>query len=388
MSKSWNLFISAGEESADLHSSRLCAELHQMLPGIHLFGFGGEKMKAAGVEILYPLPRLALIGFVEVIKHLPQVFQIRRQAIQSWKERRPDAVLLVDFPGFHLRLAKDARRLGIPVLYFIAPQVWAWRENRAETMRQVIDHLYVIFPFEEPFFQKHKIPTTYVGHPLIERIPPPEPSGMIPADVLRNPRIGLLPGSRRNELRHILPTLLRAAVRLRERRPECRFFLPLADTLDESILQAFRLPSWIEVHRDPQYQLRRTLTFAWTASGTATVENALLGLPMAVVYRTGRMNMFIGRRLVRVPYIGMVNLIAQKGICAEFVQEQCQPEALARHADELLSSPARYEEMKQDLARVRQKMGPTPASLRAAQAIQEFLVNHINGGQKEEGQKD
>ena len=375
MSKSWSLFISAGEESADLHTSRLCAELQKTLPGIQLFGFGGEKMNAAGVEILYPLPRLALIGFVEVIKHLPQIFQIRRQAIQSWKERRPDAVLLVDFPGFHLRLAKDAHRLGIPVLYFIAPQVWAWRENRAETMRQVIDHLYVIFPFEEPFFQNHGIPTTYVGHPLIERIPPPQPPDADTPYDLRNPRIGLLPGSRRSELRHILPPLLRAATLLRERRPACRFFLPLADTLDESLLQDFRLPSWIAIHRDSQYQLRQTLTFAWTASGTATVENALLGLPMAVVYRTGRMNMFIGRRLVRVPYIGMVNLIAQKGICAEFVQEQCQPEALARHADELLSSPARYEEMKQDLAQVRQKMGPLPASLRAAQAIQEFLEN-------------
>ncbi len=378
MPESWNLFISAGEESADLHASRLCGELHKILSGLHLAGFGGAKMETAGVEILYPLPRLALIGFVEVIKHLPQVFRIRRLALQSWRKRRPDAVILVDFPGFHLRLARDARRLGIPVLYFIAPQVWAWRESRVAAMRQAIDHLYVIFPFEEPFFQQRGLPATYVGHPLIERIPPPpDPPDGENTPPGPHPRIGLLPGSRRSELRHILPSLLRAAALLRDRKPDCRFFLPLADTLDEAILREFQVPSWIEVRRDPDYQLRRSLTFAWTASGTATVENALLGLPMAVVYRTGRLNIFIGRRLVRVPYIGMVNLIARKGICPEFVQEQCQPEALARYAEELLASPGRYMEMKRDLALVRHQMGSTPASTRAALAIQEFLRKNL-----------
>ncbi|MBN2328896.1 MAG: lipid-A-disaccharide synthase [Candidatus Omnitrophica bacterium] len=371
-----NIFISVGEESADLHASRLCAELKNLHPSMTLYGFGGQKMSGAGVEILYPLPELALIGFIEVAKHLPQIYKIKSLAVKTWKERRPDAVLLVDYPGFHLRLAQEARRMGIPVLYYIAPQAWAWREKRVEVMRKIIDHLFVIFPFEESFFNKRGVKTTYTGHPLIDRIPPFESNPTTRAS-LSEPLIGLMPGSRRNELRHILPTLLQAASLLKERRPGCRFILPLADALPESILQAYRIPEWVEICRDINYQKRREITFAWTASGTATVENALLGVPMVVVYRTNRLNMFIGRRLVRIPYIGMVNLIAEKGICPEFIQEQCQPDALARCADELLDNPNRYQEMIDDLACVRRKIGAQPASRRAAEAISQFLTVHF-----------
>ncbi|MGC9326157.1 MAG: lipid-A-disaccharide synthase [Candidatus Hinthialibacter sp.] len=367
-----NIFISVGEESADLHASRLCAELKSLHPSMTLYGFGGQKMSGAGVEILYPLPELALIGFVEVVKHLPRIFQIKSLAVKTWKERRPDAVLLVDFPGFHMRLAQEARRMGIPVLYYIAPQAWAWREKRVEAMRKSIDHLFVIFPFEESFFSKRGVKTTYTGHPLTDRIPPFE-SNPTPKAPLNEPLIGLMPGSRKNELRHILPTLLQAASLLREKRPGCRFILPLADALPDSVLQPFKIPEWVEIRRDVNYQIRREITFAWTASGTATVENALLGVPMAVVYRTHKLNMYIGRRLVRVPYIGMVNLIAGKGICPEFIQEQCHPPALARCADELLDNPERCQDMINDLAGVRRKLGSQSASQRAAQAISQIL---------------
>lgn len=330
-------------------------------------------MKAAGVDILYPLPELALIGFIEVIKHLPTVFHLKKQAILNWESNRPDAVILVDFPGFNFRLAREAHRRNIPVLYYIAPQAWAWKEKRVETMREIVERLFVIFPFEEPFFQNRGVDTTYVGHPLIERIAPPVNDPELNRVALNEPVIGLLPGSRKNELRHILPTLLKAAERFRVQRPEARFLLPLADSLPESILDKFEIPAWIEVCRDSGYTRRREITFAWTASGTATVENALLEIPMAVVFRTNPVNMFIGRRLVRIPYIGMVNLIAQKGICPEFIQEQCQPITLARYADEFLASPRRYEEMKQDLRAVRERMGQEPASIRTAQAIIQFL---------------
>ncbi|RJP21509.1 MAG: lipid-A-disaccharide synthase [Candidatus Omnitrophota bacterium] len=367
------LFVSVGEESADLHTSRLCRALRTFIPNMELFGFGGPKMKAEGVEIIYPLPELALIGFVEVIKKLLTVYKVEKLAMQIWKERKPDAILLVDFPGLHLRLAKYAHESGIPVIYYIAPQAWAWREKRVHMMRKVIDRLLVIFPFEEPFFRSRGIETRYVGHPLAERIPadntPTEPLHMIPS----SPRIGLLPGSRSNELRHLMPIMIKAASILRDKIPHAHFVLPLAQTITESMLSAFSLPNWIEVCRDPTYEQRKKLTFAWTCSGTATVENALLGLPMAVVFRTGRINMFLGRRLVRIPYIGMVNLIAQKGICPEFIQEQCQPETLAQYAEELLSSPSRYMEMKRDLAAVREKMGEGAASAQAAKEIMHFL---------------
>ncbi len=370
--KKIKLFISVGEESAELHASRLCEELKNQCPGIELFGFGGNRMKDAGVEILYPLPDLALIGFVEVIKKLPQVARVKHLAEEIWNERKPDAILFVDFPGLHLRLAKRAHELGIPVLYYIAPQAWAWREGRVELMRRVIKKLMVIFPFEEAFFSERGVHTTYVGHPLAERFGVMEEE--IPQDSYSNavpesPLIGLLPGSRRSELRYILPSLIQAAKRLRERNPRARFLFPLASSLPEDALKRFDLPSWIEIRRDPDYRLRKEITFAWTASGTATLENALLGIPMAVVYRTGPVNIFLGRRLVRAPYIGMVNLIAQKGICAEFIQEQCHPESLARHTQTILSSPSRYQEMKDDLKTVRLRLGEKRASANAAREI-------------------
>ncbi len=369
------LFISVGEESADLHASHLCAELKRQDPSLEIFGFGGEKMREAGVEILYPLPQLAILGFVGVIRHIPKILKIQNLALRTWKERQPEAILLVDYPGFHLRLAKKAHAENVPVLYYIAPQAWAWKENRLLSMRETLQKLLVIFPFEEKFFQKRGINTVYVGHPLIERIPVP------PSDVntyelnTRPPRIGILPGSRKNEVSHLLPTMIKAAHRFREKVPQATFHLVLADTLPKSILEPYQVPDFIEIIRDKNYEKRKTLDFAWTASGTATVENALLGIPMAVVFRGHALNIMIGRRLVRIPYIGMVNLIAQKGICPEFIQEQCQPETLVRCAEEILSSPERYLEMKHDLLLARKKIGTQPASLGAANEILQFLNN-------------
>lgn len=370
--KPFHLFISVGEESADAHASKLCQELTRRIPSLSIAGFGGGKMKSAGVDVLYPLPDLALIGFVEVVKHIPTVFRLKRQAIRHWTQHPPDAVLFVDFPGFNLRLAREAHRRGIPVLYYIAPQVWAWREQRVETMRNIIHQLYVIFPFEEPYFQRHGIQALYVGHPLIEQIPAQTVQQQNHS--LNSPLIGLLPGSRRNELKNNLPVLLRAAELYRRRNSQASFLFPLADALPESFLREFDIPSWIQVCRDSNYHHRRQLTCAWTASGTATVENALLGIPMAVVYKTSRFNMMIGRRLVRIPYIGMVNLIAQKGICPEFIQEQFQPESLVRWAEEILSSPERYHEMKTDLDNVRRKIGDISATRQTAGAIEQFLL--------------
>ncbi len=369
--KPLHLFISVGEESADRHAAHVIHAFQQLQPGARWFGFGGNAMEREGVEILYPLPDLALIGFVEVIKKLPTMFHVRSLAETAWQERKPDAVILIDYPGFHLHLARRAQQRGIPVLYYIAPQAWAWRETRVKVMRETIKKLFVIFPFEEHFFQSRGVETEFVGHPLLDQI-----STVIPDDraPLANPVVGLLPGSRKSELKRVLPTLIEAARTLRQSKPKTRFFLPLAETLPESFLRRFDVPDWIHVARDPDYEHRRRLTFAWTASGTATMENALLGLPMAVVYRSSALNALLARRLVRVPYIGMVNLIAQKGICPEFIQEQCHPEQLARQADAILSDPARYQEMVDDLITLRQKLGGENAAQRAAQAIHNTLI--------------
>lgn len=369
------LFISVGEASADRYAASLIRAFRQIEPDAKWTGFGGIAMQGENVEILYPLPDLALIGFVEVIKHLPQIFHVKSLALRSWDENPPDAVILIDYPGFHLRLAAEANKRGIPVLYYIAPQAWAWREQRVETMRRIVDRLLVIFPFEERFFQTRGLDAHYVGHPLLEHIPDTD---AVRAP-LERPEIGLLPGSRKNELKRLLPVLIEAAKRLKERITEARFFMPLADTLPDSFMREFQLPDWIEWGRDAGYQRRRRLTFAWTASGTATVENALLGLPMAVVYRSGSVNAMLARRLIRVPYIGMVNLIARKGICPEFIQEQCHPEQLARNAAELLGDPARYQEMIDDLKTLRQKLGALNASDEAARHLSELITAQASG---------
>ena len=306
-------------------------------------------MRSAGVEILYPLPELAIIGFIEVIKHIPVIRKIEALAKKTWDERKPDAIIFVDYPGLHFRLAKEAHARNIPILYYIAPQVWAWREKRIETMKKWLTHLYTIFPFEEPYFQKHGIPVSFVGHPLIERIPPDFANSRTIAENIKSPIIGLMPGSRKNELQKLLPIMIQASQLLRSRMPSARFQLLTADSIPDSFMERFPIPDWIEIVRDKNYQRRKEFSFAWCASGTATVENALLAIPMTVVYKINPLNMFLGRRLVRIPYIGMVNLIAQKGICPELIQEQCQPEMLARTAEDILSSPARYEEMIQDL---------------------------------------
>lgn len=362
------IFISVGEESADLHASLLIRDMQAIMPGVEWYGFGGDKMKDAGVRILYPLPELAVTGFVEVIKKLPAIRRVTKMALESWKTEKPDAIVLVDYPGLNLRLAKWAHEQNIPVYYYIAPQAWAWKENRVHLMREVLQHLFVIFPFEEDFFQNYNIPTTFVGHPFIDELPQ---RSVYPSDdeLLTEPVIGLMPGSRRTELKNMLPVMIKAAESVRETIPNASFVFPLAQSLPESIVKEFDIPSWIKVCRDPDYQHRMSMTFAWTSSGTATVENALLGVPMAVVYRSSWINVMIGRWLIRVPYIGMVNLIAQKGICPEFIQEQCHPRQLSRNVIGLLRNPERYREMIADLQAIRQKLSAGKSQLTPAQAL-------------------
>lgn len=369
---SLKLFISVGEESADLHASFLIRELHSMMPNVEWHGFGGEKMQAEGVRILYPLPELAVTGFVEVIKKLPAIRHVTKIALESWKTNKPDAIVLVDYPGLNLRLAKWAHQQGIPVIYYIAPQAWAWKENRVHLMRETLRHLMVIFPFEEAFFQDHGIPTSFVGHPFLNTLPQ-RSSYPTKEELIQNPVIGLLPGSRRTEIKNMLPVMIKAAEEVKAKIPNATFVFPLAQSLPESIVNEMDIPSWIEVCRDTDYQRRLSMTFAWTSSGTATVENALLGLPMAVVYRSNWLNVMIGRWLIRVPYIGMVNLIAQKGICPEFIQEQCHPRQLARYAISILHQPDRYFEMADDLRAIRRKLSPNQNQPSAAEVLSQQL---------------
>ena len=360
----FRLFVSAGEASGDLHTANLLRALTALDP-VQLEGFGGQRMADAGVEILFDLPRMALIGFVEVAKHLPTVRRLFKLAHARWEESRPDAILLTDFPGMHLRLARIAAEMEIPVLYYISPQLWAWHESRVEQIRRTVHRMMVILPFEVDFYARHGIEVAYVGHPLLDHMPLSD-EGSSPPDGVR---IGLLPGSRVGEIKKMLPVMLRTAQELRSRHPEWEFVLPLASTLPEQVLRSFGLPPWLDVVRDESYATRRGLTLAWTASGTATVENALLGVPMAILYRSHPLNIFLARRLIRIPYIGLANLIAGQGVCPEFIQEQCRPDAIAGWTEEFLHNPERRAAMRNGLGIVHERLGAPGASLRAAQEI-------------------
>lgn len=364
----YRLFVSAGEASGDLHTANLLRALRDQLP-VTVEGFGGERMAQAGAEILFDLPRMALIGFVEVAKHLPTVYRLFQLARKRWSDARPDAILLTDFPGMHLRLAKVAAEYDIPVIYYISPQLWAWHESRVEQIRRYVKRMIVILPFEVDFYRRHGIDVYYAGHPLLDVVPPALPAK---TDSERT-CIGLLPGSRSGELKHILPVMLEAARRLRGVHPDWRFVLPLASTLPEAILNDFDMPNWIEVIRGEGYTARQTMTVAWTASGTATVENALLGVPMAILYRSHPLNVFLGRRLIRVPYIGMANLIAGNGICPEFIQEQCRPSVLAIWTEEFVLNLDLHRHVREGLSAVRRRLGEPGASQRAAAEVSRLL---------------
>lgn len=361
----FRLFVSAGEASGDLHTANLLRALKEIGP-LELEGFGGRRMTEVGVRTLFDLPKLALIGFVEVAKHLLTVRRLFALVKKRWREEPPDAILLTDFPGMHLRLAKIAEAMGIPVVYYISPQLWAWHESRVEQIRRTVRRMLVILPFEVDFYARHGIEAAYVGHPLLDHVPPYEERV---SDADQPFHIGLLPGSRPGELKKILPVMLETARNLHTRHPEWRFSLPLAETLDESILSGYGLPEWVRMVRDDDYEIRRGLSLAWTASGTATVENAILGIPTAVLYKSHPVNVFLARRLVRVPYIGLVNLIAGHGLCPEFLQEQCRPAVLEAWTEEFAASPERQVLMLRGLAETRERLGRPGASSRAAREV-------------------
>jgi len=362
------IFLSAGEQSGDLHGASVAREIRRLQPDAELLGLGGTRMESAGVRILYPLPRHALIGFVGVFRHLPEIWEVWRLVRRSWQTERPDVVVLIDYPGFHLRLIKLAHRMGIPVVYYIAPQMWAWAEYRVAVLRECVKKLLVILPFEEGFFQKHKVHCVFVGHPLMDILRRIEPKVFNPGTV-ENPTIGLLPGSRLGELNHILPTMLEAAQEIRNSHPGASFVLPLADTLEESDLLSFSLPPWVEVVRDPTYHRRAQMDLAWTASGTATLENAILGVPMAVVYRTHWLNAVLAKWLIRTPHIGLVNLVAGEEVCPEFLQERLLGESLASWTCDFLADEDRRRIMHEELLRARELLGSFGASERAAAEI-------------------
>jgi lipid-A-disaccharide synthase len=367
------LLLSCGEASGDLYAGALTRELRALDPAIAVAGLGGPQFAAAGGRLVDDYRDLAVTGLTEAIAKLPRSLEARRRLVADAERHRPDALVLIDFPDFNFRLAPLVKRLGVPVVYYISPQIWAWRPKRLATIRRIADRVLVIFPFEESIYRDGGVPVEFVGHPLIDLATPVDDRrGFLSARGLSPdaPTVAILPGSRANEVSRILPELVAAAERIAAAVPRAQFVIARAPHLDDRLFDGLRNVSLRTaiVEGDADTVLA-SADVALTASGTATVQAALHDTPMVIVYRVSPLSYRLLRRLVKVDAIGMVNLIAGERIVPELVQDAFTAEAVAAEAVSMLTDPARAASVRSGLAKVRARLGGPGASHRAAEAI-------------------
>jgi lipid-A-disaccharide synthase len=368
------LLLSCGEASGDLYAGALTRELRALDPSTTVLGLGGPQLQAAGGTLVDDYRHVSATGLIEPLTRLPSLVQVRRRLVDAARAERPDALVLIDFSGFNLRLAPAIKALGVPVIYYVSPQIWAWRRKRLETIKAIADRVLVIFPFEVPIYRDAGVPVEFVGHPLIDLAKPSAPR----ADFLRArgltpsaPTVAILPGSRPGEVTRILPRLVDAAARVRAQIPAAQFVVARAPRLDAALFAGVMsggLDRLAVVEGDADTVLA-SADVALTASGTATVQTALHDIPMVIVYRVSPVSYQLLRRLVNVDAIGMVNLIAGERIVPELVQDEFTPDAVAREAVSMLTDRERAARIRAGLARVREKLGGPGASRRAAEAI-------------------
>ncbi len=372
------ILISAGEASSDMYAARLATALRERT-GAQMFGMGGPRMAEAGVELVADYHEVAVVGIAEVLHKIPTVIGVQRRLAREAARRQPALAILVDSPGTHLGVARRLKNIGVPVGYFIGPQVWAWRAGRVRIVKRLVKRMVVIFPFEEKIYRDAGVPVDFVGHPLVDVVRPTmtrdEFAALHGLDATR-PIVTLLPGSRRSEIARNFPGVLEAcAIVSREMRDQgVQFVHAAAPGLGADFFAKYARPG-LEIKRveGATYDALAAADCAIVASGTATVEAALLGTPMVVIYRVAAASAMVLRHMVRTPFIGMVNLIAGKLVAKEFIQDEFKPEAVAEEVCRLLSSPAARDEMKAGLAKVRAKMGPGGAIERAADIFAAML---------------
>jgi len=372
------VMIVAGEASGDLHGGNLVREMHRIDPSIAFYGVGGERMRTEGVELLADAADMAVVGLTEVLLKLGAILRVMRRLKASLTNERPDLVILIDYPDFNLSLARAVRRRGIKVLYYISPQVWAWRKGRIDTIRKSVDRMAVILPFEENFYREAGVDVTFVGHPLLDEVKTKYPRAeALKRFGLRDDAItvGILPGSRHSEVARLLPEMLGACRILTDKLSPLQFVLPLAGTLDRHFVQDIlrQFPVKVNVIRDEIYDVIAVSDAAIVASGTATLETALLETPMVVAYKVSALSYAVGRRFISVDHISLVNIIAGRTVVPELIQDDANPERIAAEVRELIIRQGKAREMKVALAEIRGKLGTPGASQRTARLACDML---------------
>ncbi len=373
------VFISTGEASGDLHGAKVAAALMRRWPQCRLAGMGGHAMRAAGVEVVVDNTDLAVVGLWEVLAHGGAIWRAYRTVRRWLAEHRPDVVVLVDYPDFHFQIARVAKRLGLRIIYYISPQVWAWRRGRIRTLARLIDHMMVILPFEVALYRSAGVPCTLIGHPLLDDAAKAPSRAEARARVgysSSQPVIGLFPGSRRAEIRRHLPVMLAAAERLKRAHPDARFLVSHAASISEEEFtrHLHDAPVPVTVQRGEPLTALAASDAAMIASGTITLQAALLQLPMVIIYKVTLFTWLASRLLVRVPYAGLPNLIAGEAVVPELLQSSATPEALSRVVGQWLSHPDELAAIRKRLAGVRDRLGEPGGSERAAAVIADCLA--------------
>jgi len=376
--KSKKILLVAGEVSGDLHGSYLVEAIHRIDPDIQFFGVGGEGLKRVGMRLLHHSQSLSVVGITEVFVKLRSILKALRTLKGSLEREKPDLVILIDFPDFNLRLAKIAHREGIPILYYISPQVWAWRPGRVKLIARLVKKMVVLFPFEVPLYEAAGVDVEWVGHPLLDIVKPTLSKEMAFQQFGLDPRrrtIGLLPGSRIHEIERLLPSLLASAQLLQKEIPDLQFVIPLAPGVSRATLSS-RMNSIsvpVTVVEGFTYDVMNLCELLITASGTATLEAAILGKPMIIIYKVSFSTYWIGRALVRVNHIGLPNLVAEKEIALELIQKDVNPQRIVEEAFRILRDPLLSRKMTESMGEVRHKLGEPGAAERAGRIICSML---------------
>lgn len=376
-----SVFISAGETSGDVHGAGVVAELKKQFPDAGLFGLGGDRMRDAGLELLEHSRRTSFMGFSEVVRHLPFIAALRKRLLAEIAAREPKLVILIDYPGFHFSLLRKLQRMrkekGLRILYYIGPQVWAWKARRAQELRALTDHIAVIFPFEVDIYEKLGGRVTFVGHPLLDETGELPPRGIFLKSLRLEPDdrvVGILPGSRKQELRRHLPLIGETVRLLKKFKPELKFVLAQAGEVPERLYERLLGPA-SGIHRvtGQAHAVLAHANASLVKSGSSTVEAAYFGNPFVVFYRTSPVSFAIGKKLVKVPFIAMANLLAGEEAVRELVQHEATPENLMSAILPLLTVPDEAQACRSRLKKVREQMGEPGAARRVAEIAAELI---------------